>query len=214
MSGPIVLYVSLALMSAWADEMKAGEAAHASMDLEGALKRFERALELTTSVEEKVRTRMWLGVVRCELGEFKECESEFLEALELDENVKLVVDVPPKTRGIFEGAKLKRAPPPLPPDPTAPEPVPEIEPESVEEPAPVEIADEQESNPRRINWLLIGGGAVMLSSLIVGTTAFFLDAGAGPQLLDGGPASNAAYGAGAVLFVAGGAVTVASLFVE
>src|SRR5688572_24084871 len=126
MSGPIVLAVVASLLSGapakkvrastWVDEMNAGQQAHGTMDLDGALKRFRKALSLTSSAPEKVEAYLWIGLTQCELGVFKECESAFNEALELDDNAALPVDVPPRTTGIFEATKLKRAPPPLPPD--------------------------------------------------------------------------------------------------
>lgn len=211
----LALMVTAGFMNA-ADAMAAGHAAYDAMALEVALKDFESAAKANP---DDVDARIWVGVVLSEMGRFKEAKAAFVDALK--KGATAVPDgVPPRTRGLFESAKLEVEPPhPLPPDPPgsrgppgSPERAPDV---SVREAPHSERSDDGppaiKNAPARVPWVLVGGGVVAAGAVVLAGTGALIDVAVGPKMLDGGIASNALYASGSALFVAGGALAVVGL---
>ena len=211
MLAPLLLVVSLAAAPKTAvDALAAGRKAYDKIALEEALVDFESAEKLAPDDPE---ARVWVGVVLAEMGRFKDARAAFVDALKHGATA-LPDGVPPKTRGLFEAAKLDVEPPhPLPPDPQ------EHAPDASMRPAPsAERTDAASSSlgaratsTTRTPWILVSGGVVAAGAVVLVSTGAVLDMAAGPKMLDGGLASDALYGTGSALLVAVGALAIVGL---
>jgi tetratricopeptide (TPR) repeat protein len=92
-----------------------------SMDLEGALARFELVL-LDDSIEpaDRATLLLWIGLTQAELGRFDDAEARFVKALALHPDAVLPTETSPKVKAMVEEAR-KRAKELPPEDDTEPE---------------------------------------------------------------------------------------------
>ena len=79
-----------------------------SMDLEGALARFELVLLIDSLTEdERAQVLLWIGLAEADLGRFDNAETRFAEALRLDPDARLPVEASPRVQELMEAAREK-----------------------------------------------------------------------------------------------------------
>lgn len=109
----ILLTVSLLATAPAPTALDKAISQYEQIDHDGAIKGFEA---LTASDQpENVRALafMWLGITRADLGKFEASEKDFIQALEVDRNLALPVDMSPKVVELFAAAREKVGPAPV-----------------------------------------------------------------------------------------------------
>jgi hypothetical protein len=139
--------------------------AYESFEYQEALRYLEQALPVETStVEEKAKVHLYLGLVRFTLGDRKAADSEFFEALKLDYEIKLPPDISPKISTRFINIK-KIVPPPekKPDDPGNQTTVTVINPPVISPPVIVKKSLPQKPRKRIWTWIVGGVGVAALA---------------------------------------------------
>jgi tetratricopeptide (TPR) repeat protein len=218
MTGLTALLISLTLQAAspqqgYQASLEAGRRAFDNFALAEANADFERAAAFAPSSEDKAVALVWLGALRAENADFDGARGRFREALSLDRNVPVSVNLSPAIHRLMEEERAK-----LPASPSA----------AASSATSMTYVDQPLAETPR--WALLSGGAVAaVGVLAVGggamvglaavtqrdaasTQAFQSEAIAEYQKAREGVLwANVLYGAGGVLVAAGGGLAVASM---
>ncbi len=214
------ILMSLSLQAAPAGyqaSLDAGRRAFDNFDLKDANADFERAAAFAPTPEDKAVALVWLGALRAENADFDGARARFREALALDRNVPVSVNLSPAIHRLMEEERSA-----LPPVATT------TSSSSSSTATPVTYSDQL--LPESPRWALMSGGAVAAVGVLavgggamVGLAAVTQRDAASAQAFQSEAISeyqkaregvlwaNVLYGAGGVLVAAGGGLAVASM---
>lgn len=108
---PTAVLACLALLASAIDDdprFIEARAMYDSMDLEGAIARFDLVLlDDSLPPEERAQVLMWAGLAEADLGRFDKAEARFARALAFDDDAELPVEASPRVTELVEAARKK-----------------------------------------------------------------------------------------------------------